>query len=135
MLIRIIYVSTAVDSQTPEMTNAIVQRSQQSNLANEVTGVLCQGHSVFLQCLEGERRIVTQLYAKIYADPRHKDVQMIHCESIPKRRYQDWSMAHVDLAQVDPLRQINWLEFDPYSASGVAALARIDEILSKSAAA
>ncbi len=132
MLIRIIYVSTAAGAQTASDINDILEGSQKWNRANDVTGVLCEGEGVFLQCLEGERRRVTQLYARIYADPRHSDVQMIHCESVPNRRYKNWSMGHVDLAEVDPVRQVNWSEFDPYSSSGIAALARIDEILARS---
>jgi Sensors of blue-light using FAD len=132
MLIRIIYVSTAVGAQTVSETKAILEVSQKWNHANDVTGVLCEGEGVYLQCLEGERRLVTQLYARIYADPRHSDVQMIHCESVTNRRYRNWSMGHVDLAQVDPVRQVNWSEFDPYSSAGMAALARIDEILTNS---
>ncbi len=134
MLIRIIYVSTAVGAQTAVKTNAILEGSQKWNRSNDVTGVLCEGDGVFLQCLEGERRQVTQLYARIYADPRHSDVQMIHCESVTNRRYRNWSMGHVDLAEVDPVRQVNWSEFDPYSSAGIATLARIDEILVRSVA-
>ena len=129
MLIRIIYVSTAVGPQTTTMTNVILQGSQVWNRANGVTGVLCQGQGVFLQCLEGERGTVTQLYARIYADRRHTNVEMIHCESIAKRRYENWSMAHVHLSDIDPLREIDWLEFDPYSNIGLTMMARIDEIL------
>ncbi len=134
MLIRIIYVSTAAGAQTASETSAILQVSQKWNRANDVTGVLCEGDGVFLQCLEGERRMVTQLYARIYADPRHHDVQMIHCESVTSRRYRNWSMGHISLAEVDPVRQVNWSEFDPYSSDGIAALARIDAILANSIA-
>ena len=129
MLIRVIYVSTAVGPQTSTMTNAILQKAQAWNQANGITGVLCQGQGVFLQALEGERRTVTQLYSRIFADQRHTNVEMIHCESIAKRRYENWSMAHVHLNDVDPLRQIDWLEFDPYSDIGLKMMARIDEIL------
>ena len=135
MLIRLLYISSAVGTQNAAETQAIVEGSQRWNQANEVTGVLCEGEGVFLQCLEGERRQVTQLYTRIYADPRHSDVQMIHCESVASRRYRNWSMGHVDLKQVDPLRQVNWSEFDPYSSAGMAALSRIDEILAHSIAA
>ncbi len=134
MLIRIIYVSTAAGAQTASETSAILQVSQKWNRANDVTGVLCEGDGVFLQCLEGERRMVTQLYARIYADSRHHDVQMIHCESVTSRRYRNWSMGHISLAEVDPVRQVNWSEFDPYSSDGIAALARIDAILANSIA-
>jgi hypothetical protein len=61
MLIRVIYVSTAVGPQTSTMTNAILKKAQAWNQANGITGVLCQGQGVFLQAIEGERRTVTQL--------------------------------------------------------------------------
>ena len=129
MLIRIIYVSKAVGPQTTTMTNAILQKSQAWNKANDITGVLCQGQGVFLQALEGERRTVTDLYARIHGDQRHTNVEMLHCESIIKRRYENWSMAHVSLSDVDPETTIDWPEFDPYGITGLLVMARIDDLL------
>lgn len=129
MLIRVIYVSTAVGPQTGTMTNAILQKAQAWNQANNITGMLCQGQGVFLQALEGDRKTVTDLYSRIYADQRHTNVEMIHCESIATRRYAHWSMAHVDLSDIDPVRQIEWPEFDPYSVTGLLVMARIDDLL------
>ena len=134
MRIRIIYVSSAVGQQTTALTNDILQGSQAWNKAHAITGVLCQGHGIFLQCLEGERRTVTQLYSRIYNDARHCNVEIVHCQSIVKRRYEHWSMAHVDLSDIDPIRKIDWLEFDPYSDAGLKILVRIDEILTTSTA-
>jgi hypothetical protein len=131
MLIRIIYISTAVGPQTTTMTNAILQKAQAWNRANGVTGVLCQGQGVFLQALEGERSTVTQLYSRIHADQRHTNVELLHCESIAKRRYENWSMAHVSLSDLDPATKIEWPEFDPYSKTGLLVMARIDDLLAK----
>lgn len=103
MLIRIIYVSSAVGPQTGTMTHAILQKSQAWNKANGITGVLCQGQGVFLQALEGERHTVTQLYTRICADQRHNNVEILHCESIAKRRYEKWSMAHLWAHGVVPI--------------------------------
>lgn len=86
---------------------------------------------MFLQALEGERGNVTRLYARISADPRHKDLELIHCESITKRRYGDWSMARVSLSDVDPQTTIVWPEFDPYTANGMVVMARIDELIAQ----
>ena len=129
MLIRVIYISHAVATQTAETTQAILRKARDTNPANGVTGVLCQGQGVYLQALEGERSTVTQLYARIYADKRHANVEMIHCESIAKRRYENWSMAHVSLSDVDPETKIVWPEFDPYSRTGLLVMARIDDLL------
>jgi hypothetical protein len=129
MLIRVIYVSTAVGPQTSTMTNSILKKAQVWNRANDITGMLCQGQGVFLQALEGDRRTVTDLYARIYADQRHTHVEMLHCESIAKRRYANWSMAHVSLSDIDPATKIEWPEFDPYSVTGLLVMARIDDLL------
>jgi hypothetical protein len=131
MLIRLIYVSKAVDPQTDTLTESILRTAHAWNRQNDITGVLCQGQGVFLQSLEGERGKVTSLYARIHADPRHKDLQLIHCESIGERRYGEWSMAHVRLSDVDPRTTIVWPEFDPYSPSGMLVMARIDELVAR----
>jgi hypothetical protein len=131
MLIRLIYVSKAVDPQTRGLTDSILQKAHAWNTQNDITGVLCEGQGVFLQALEGERGTVTRLYARISADPRHRDLELIHCESITERRYGQWSMARVRLSDVDPQTTIVWPEFDPYSASGALVMARIDELIAQ----
>ncbi len=131
MLIRIVYLSSAVGPQTGTMTQAILEKSQAWNQANGITGVLCQGQGVFLQALEGERKTVTELYTRICADQRHNNVEILHCESILERRYKNWSMALVNLSDIDPSTKIDWPEFDPYSVTGMLVMARIDELLAE----
>ena len=131
MLIRLIYVSKAVDPQTRTLTDPILRKAHAWNTQNDITGVLCEGQGVFLQALEGERGKVTRLYARIFADPRHKDLELIHCESITERRYGEWSMARVNLSDVDPQTKIVWPEFDPYSANGLLVMARIDALIAQ----
>ena len=131
MMTRLIYVSQAVDPQTLMLTESILRTAHAWNKQNYITGVLCQGQGLFLQVLEGERGKVTSLYARIHADPRHRDLELIHCETIAERRYADWSMAHVKLSDVDPQTKIIWPEFDPYSPSGLLVMARIDELITQ----
>jgi hypothetical protein len=131
MLIRLIYVSQAVDPQNRALTDSILRKAHAWNTQNDITGVLCEGQGVFLQALEGERGTVTRLYARISADPRHKDLELLHCESITERRYGEWSMARVSLSDVDPQTKIVWPDFDPYSANGQVVMARIDELIAQ----
>ncbi len=131
MLIRLIYVSKAAGPQSSALTDSILRKAHTWNTQNDITGVLCEGQGVFLQALEGERGNVTRLYARIYADPRHKDLELIHCESITQRRYGEWSMARVGLSDVDPQTKIEWPDFDPYSANGLVVMARIDELIAE----
>jgi len=131
MEIRLIYLSKAVAPQTGSLADSILRQAHAWNTQNDITGVLCQGQGVFLQVLEGERGKVTALYARIHADPRHRDLELIHCESITERRYGNWSMAHVSLSDVDPQTKIDWPQFDPYSPSGLMVMARIDELVAQ----
>ena len=131
MLIRLIYVSKAVDPQTLTLTDSILRQAHAWNRQNDITGVLCEGQGVFLQALEVERGKVNLLYARIFADPRHKDLELIHCESITERRYGEWSMARVSLSDVDPQTKIVWPEFDPYSANGQLVMTRIDALIAQ----
>lgn len=131
MLIRLIYVSKVVGPQSLALTDSILRKAHAWNTQNDITGVLCEGQGVFLQALEGERGQVTRLYARIFADPRHADLELIHCESITERRYGQWSMARVSLSDVDPQTRIVWPEFDPYSANGLVVMARIDGLIAR----
>lgn len=131
MLIRLIYLSKAIDPPTAALTDSILRKAQTWNTQNDITGVLCEGQGVYLQVLEGERARVTALYARIHADPRHAHLELLHCESITERRYADWSMARVNLSDVDPQTKIVWPEFDPYSTNGALVMARIDELVAR----
>jgi hypothetical protein len=129
MLVRVFYVSAAVGPQTPAVTQAILQQSRAYNSQHGITGVLLQGHGIYLQALEGEQDAVNRLYARITADPRHNRVEMVHCENIEQRRYGNWSMAHAELSDLDPMTHIEWQSFDPQSITGLLVLARIDQLL------
>lgn len=129
MLVRVFYVSAAVGPQTHAVTQSILQQSQAYNSQHGITGVLLQGQGIYLQALEGEQDAVNRLYARIAADPRHDRVEMVHCENIEQRRYGNWSMAHAELSDLDPMTQIEWQSFDPHSVTGLLVLARIDQLI------
>jgi hypothetical protein len=129
MLVRLLYVSTAVGPQTTTMTGSILKAAQSFNPPNEITGVLCQGQGLFLQILEGPRSAVNRLYARILADQRHKDVELLDYEEVSERRFGAWSMAHVQLSNLDPMIQMKHPEFDPYTASGKLILEGVADLL------
>lgn len=129
MQVRLLYVSSAVGPQTTTVTASILKAARAYNQDNDITGVLCQGQGLFLQVLEGQRSTVNQLYARILADQRHKDVELLDYEEISERRFGAWAMAHVQLSCLDPMIQMKHPEFDPYSASGKLVLRELDELI------
>jgi hypothetical protein len=129
MQVRVLYVSRAVGPQTSTVTASILATARKHNRTSGITGVLCQGQGLYLQVLEGDRGAINALYAHIVADRRHQDVEMLHLEEITRRRYPDWSMAHVSLSDDDPMIEMKHPEFDPYSASGAFVLKLVDELV------
>ena len=91
--------------------------------------MLCQGSGLYLQALEGERSAVNRLFARIVADTRHQDVELLLFEEISQRRFGAWSMALVELSDSDPMVLLNHPEFDPYAASSSGAMALLEDLL------
>ncbi|MBV2217630.1 MAG: BLUF domain-containing protein, partial [Diaphorobacter sp.] len=100
MLVRLLYVSRAVDTSS-EAIEAILTQSRQHNPASGITGVLCYGGGIFLQAIEGGRSAVSDLYGHIQRDPRHKDVELLHYEEIAARRFGGWTMGKVNLSKLN----------------------------------
>ena len=87
MLVRLLYVSRALDPKAEEETDSILDSSRQHNIANGITGILCYGGGIYLQAIEGGRKQVNELYGHILRDARHKDVVLLHYQEITERRF------------------------------------------------
>ena len=131
MLVRLLYVSRAVDT-SPEAIDNIVAQSRQSNPTCGITGILCYGGGIFLQAIEGGRNAVSELYGHIQRDARHKDVVLLHFEEITERRFGGWTMGQVNLARINTsivLKYSERPELDPYAVSGRVSLALLEELM------
>jgi hypothetical protein len=132
MLVRLLYVSRAVDPKANEETDSILDSSRQHNIANGITGILCYGGGIYLQAIEGGRKQVNDLYAHIIRDARHKDVVLLHYEEITERRFGGWTMGKVNLSKLNTsivLKYSETPELDPYSVSGLVSLALLEELM------
>ena len=132
MLVRLLYASRAAEAVTPELLSAILRRSRQHNPAQGITGVLCCSGDVFLQVLEGGRPAVNRLYARIVADPRHRDPELLAYESIVERRFAGWSMGQVQLSRMNPALLLKYsatAALDPFAVPGAVSMALLDELV------
>jgi hypothetical protein len=132
MLVRLLYVSRAVDSKANEETDSILDSSRQHNIANGITGILCYGGGIYLQAIEGGRKQVNELYGHIVRDTRHKDVVLLDYEEITERRFGGWTMGKVNLSKLNTsivLKYSETPELDPYSVSGAVSLALLEELM------
>lgn len=131
-LIRLIYCSRFSEKIDARQLRDILSVSRVNNPARQITGVLCYGPGVFLQCLEGPREAVNALYGKIVGDPRNKEVTLLEYDDIAERVFGEWSMAYVRAEDLSggaagffgqPDR------FDPYAFSAGAALLFVRSLL------
>lgn len=135
MLVRLLYVSRAVDPR-PEVIESILTQSRHCNPASGITGILCFGGGIFLQAIEGGRRAVNGLYGHIQRDSRHKDVELLMFEEITERRFGGWTMGQANLAKVNHsivLKYSERPEFDPYLVSGTVSFALLEELMATAA--
>ena len=135
MLVRLLYCSRAVDASS-EAVDAILRAAREHNPACGITGILCYGDGVFLQCIEGGRMQVSELFASIQKDPRHKEVALLHYEEIPERRFGGWSMGQVNISKLNHSTLLKYSEkpeLDPYSVSGRISLALLEDLAATAA--
>ncbi len=132
MLVRLLYVSRAVEKDCSAAIESILHASRNHNLNHGITGILCYGGGVFLQAIEGGREAVNKLYNHIIEDARHSDVVLLHYEEITERRFGGWTMGQVNLSKLNTsivLKYSEKPEFDPYSVSGKVSLALLEELM------
>jgi hypothetical protein len=132
MLVRLLYVSRAVDKDSSKAIESILEVSRSHNMGNGITGVLCYGGGVFLQAIEGGRGAVNALYSHIVTDQRHTDVVLLHYEEISERRFGGWTMGQVNMSKINTnilLKYAEKPELDPYKVSGKVSLALLEELM------
>lgn len=138
MLVRLLYASRSTDGIDETLMHSILERSRAYNLEHGITGILCAHPEggVFLQALEGARAPVNTLYNDIVRDTRHCDVTLLLYAEIQERRFSSWRMGRVDLKRVNLSTILRFSEkarLDPFSMSGMGALALLEELASTAA--
>jgi hypothetical protein len=127
-LVRLIYASrwgASVREDLHHVARAIVAHAVTNNRAIDVTGLLLVHGGWFVQALEGPAEQVRALFAKIAADPRHFDIEVLSSGCADQRLFHDWSMAERRLSPTD-LRLLDRLgqseKFIPARLDAEAAL-------------
>lgn len=93
-LIQLVYVSslTLASRLNAAIFDEVEAHARDYNEQHGITGTLCYGNGHFLQCMEGEKAKVAALTQRIFADERHKDVQVLVLQVITQRDFSDWRM-------------------------------------------
>ena len=98
MIYRLIYLSSGTEAVTAAIIDQIVAEAQVKNAKQRVTGLLAYNGRNFMQVLEGESSIISELFQRIETDPRHRDVTILIEEYDVARAFDDWAMQALSLA-------------------------------------
>ena len=133
-LYRLIYVSQAIAGLSYTDLKAIMDKSEINNTQAGITGMLSFGDSMFLQVLEGSRRVVSQTYNRILLDKRHTNTELIEFSEIQNRDFAAWSMKAVQLDHHPAVREIILKYsassiFSPISMTGSQSLSFLRELM------
>lgn len=94
MYSQLIYTSmlTGPVARRSEVIKQISASSQHRNRERQVTGCMVVVNDRIIQFLEGTREAVGSLYAKLQADERHEDLQILMELVAGERVFPNWNM-------------------------------------------
>jgi len=133
-LIQLIYASRVKPGFGPQDVEQILAVACSKNAKLGITGLLCFNGDNFLQCLEGGRAAVNELYHHIINDPRHHQVLLLRYTDIVKRDFENWAMGYMGLTAENKeilFRFSTQPVFDPFKMSGASAHALLCELRTK----
>jgi hypothetical protein len=110
ILHQILYTSRLTDEMPIEVLPSILSSARIRNRQDGITGVLVFDGSSFYQYLEGEHDVVETCLARIAADVRHTDFELLHSGPIPHRRFQRFSLGyatHEGEPSIESLQQLS----------------------------
>ena len=87
----------------PDIYRQSVARNTQAN----VNSVLFLKQGNFLHYMEGSERTITQLFDKIKADKRHKNIHVIEQGQAPNALFGHWKMHCINLDSVNDMDDVD----------------------------
>ena len=117
--IRLVYFSKAQREMSLDDIQSILNTARENNADLGVSGMLCYESRWFLQVLERDRSVVTELFIDIADDPRHDEVSLVSMEYFSDPKFSDWKMGYVASATYfdQALKQCGLSDFEPGNIS------------------
>ena len=108
---QLLYVSVETKPYKEEELEELLRQSREKNSKLGVTGILLYYKKHFFQVLEGERNTIFDLFRTIRKDERHLSVILVHDQEVSERSFKDWSMAFINLNEIDKSKLKGFSEF------------------------
>ncbi len=93
-MFELIYCSTAKSGLTQTDVSNILDTSRKFNSENDITGCLLFHNNEFVQLLEGNKKIIQDLFSSIKKDKRHSTIRLLNQSEKTERTFPNWNMAY-----------------------------------------
>jgi len=110
-MFRLVYASSAVKPFTERELEELLKKNRQKNGMAGITGMLLYKDGKFMQCLEGRKKVVCDLLAKIQADRRHRNMVILLREERVQREFEEWTMGFKKLDSKTALEVLGYSDF------------------------
>ena len=114
---QVFYVSDSLVGTESRELDAILERSQNNNTVDGITGLLWTDGKRFAQVIEGDDGAIEELMGRLKADPRHANLRVLeHYSGVRERLYGAWAMvqpAQEPLAEIYERRVRTFLDRAP----------------------
>lgn len=127
-MLRLIYSSIQAPGFDRPAFEHLCEQAASINCKLGIEGLLLCNGAEFMQCLEGPKEAVVQVYRKIVQDPRHMDIRLLVSESTEHMMFKKWSMMGLAIRPQDSLsaESIAYTLLDhrlyrPWKSQGVGA--------------
>lgn len=90
---QLVYISERSAETDDEVIKNLKLQAEQNNHRLNITGALLYTERFFLQFLEGEQRILNELFSTICQDDRHSNVRLMMYKTVQKRDFPTWSLG------------------------------------------
>ena len=99
MLSQLVYVSNRKSTCNQSEIDKILASCKKNNPSLNITGVLLFSDTKFIQLVEGEAKVIMDLYDKIKKDPRHSSPMMISYNPISEKSFPSWHMGSKNIVK------------------------------------
>ena len=108
---ELIYTSSAAREMNEKDLSELLEQSREKNARLNITGLLLYGKREFAQILEGDKNEIFSLYDTIVKDDRHHHVELFWESEIKGKSFTDWSMAFLNINDIDKNKLKAYSEF------------------------
>ena len=110
-MFHVVYVSSSTQTFAQSDLQTLLQKARDKNTQLDLTGMLLYKDGNFMQVLEGEEEVVTELVEIIKHDTRHKGVLELLRGTSEQRMFPNWSMGYRDLADKEVVKTLGYSDF------------------------